>query len=104
MEAENHKKKLKIFLLSCKKAGNKLGATKANSHPRGRNFALNGTQGEVGVSLKEIFFFLGRLIFHSVTTPVNASCGDNHNLHHCNVFLLPFNGNGMCIMAYLLLN
>ena len=23
-----------------------------NSHPRGRNFALNGTQGEVGVSLK----------------------------------------------------
>ena len=28
-----------------------------NSRPRGRNFALNGTQGEVGVSL-----FLGRLI------------------------------------------
>ena len=33
-----------------------------NSRPRGRNFALNGTQGEVGVSLKKkkkkkIFFF-----------------------------------------------
>ena len=36
-----------------------------NSHPRGRNFALNGTQGEVGVSLKKknFFFFWGRLIF-----------------------------------------
>ena len=37
-----------------------------NSRPRGRNFALNGTQGEVGVSLKKkkkFFFFLGRLIF-----------------------------------------
>ena len=29
-----------------------------NSRPRGRNFALNGTQGEVGVSLKKkIFLF-----------------------------------------------
>ena len=34
-----------------------------NSRPRGRNFALNGTQGEVGVSLKKkkkkknFFFF-----------------------------------------------
>ena len=28
-----------------------------NSRPRGRNFALNGTQGEVGVSLKKKFFF-----------------------------------------------
>ena len=33
-----------------------------NSRPRGRNFALNGTQGEVGVSLKKkkkkkLFFF-----------------------------------------------
>ena len=38
-----------------------------NSRPRGRNFALNGTQREVGVSLKKknffFFFFLGRLIF-----------------------------------------
>ena len=28
-----------------------------NSRPRGRNFALNGTQGEVGVSLKKKNFF-----------------------------------------------
>ena len=28
-----------------------------NSRPRGRNFALNGTQGEVGVSLKKKKFF-----------------------------------------------
>ena len=44
-----------------------------NSHPRGRNFVLNGSQGEVLVSLKKkkkkkfffffFFFFLGRLIF-----------------------------------------
>ena len=34
-----------------------------NSHHRVRNFALNGTQGEVGVSLKKYIFFLRRLIF-----------------------------------------
>ena len=43
-----------------------------NSRPRGRNFTLNGTQGEMGVSLQKkkkkkknffFFFFLGRLIF-----------------------------------------
>ena len=39
-----------------------------NGRPGGRNFALNGTQGEVGVSLKKkkiffFFFFLGLLIF-----------------------------------------
>ena len=39
-----------------------------NGRPGGRNLALNGTQGEVGVSLKKkkiffFFFFLGRLIF-----------------------------------------
>ena len=28
-----------------------------NSHPRGRTFALNRTQGEIEVSLKKIFFF-----------------------------------------------
>ena len=49
------------------------GQLERNSLPRGRNFALNGTQGEVGVSLKKkkkkkkkiflFFFFLGRLIF-----------------------------------------
>ena len=41
---------------------------------RGRSFALNGTQGEVGVSLKKKF--LGRLIH------TNASCGDILPLHH----------------------
>ena len=45
-----------------------------NGRPGGRNFALNGTQGEVGVSLKKkkkkkkifffFFFFLGSLIFN----------------------------------------
>ena len=41
-----------------------------NSRPRGRNFALYGTQGEVGVSLKKkkIFFFK--------EDSLNASCGD----------------------------
>ena len=36
-----------------------------NSPPRGQNFVLNGTQGEVGVSLKKKKKknFLGRLIF-----------------------------------------
>ena len=28
-----------------------------NGRPGGRNFTLNGTQGEVGVSLKKFFFF-----------------------------------------------
>ena len=32
-----------------------------NGRPIGRNFTLNGTQGEVGVSF--FFFFLGRLFF-----------------------------------------
>ena len=47
-----------------------LGRLGRNGRPGGRNFALNGTQGEVGVSLKKkkknfffFFFFLGRLIF-----------------------------------------
>ena len=46
-----------------------------NSRPRGRNFTLNGTQGEVGVSLKKkkkkkffFFFFFRETHFHSVTT------------------------------------
>ena len=34
-----------------------MGRLGQNSHPRDRNFALNGTQGEVGVSLKKNFFF-----------------------------------------------
>ena len=47
-----------------------------NSRPRGRNFALNGTQGEVGVSLKKkkkkFFFFFRETHFHSVTTQMQA--------------------------------
>ena len=56
-----------------------------NSRPRGRNFALNGTQGEVGVSLKKkkknfffFFFFLGRLIF--ITTQMQAVVTLSDNL------------------------
>ena len=50
---------------SNKCTGNKLGGTRSNSRPRGRNFTLNGTQGEGGVSLKKKkkHFFLGGLIF-----------------------------------------
>ena len=47
-----------ILILSRDQARGRLGR---NSRPRGRNFALNGTQGEVGVSLKKkkknFFFF-----------------------------------------------
>ena len=45
-----------------------------NSRPRGRNFALNGTRGEVGVSLKKkkFFFFFRETHFHSVTTQMQA--------------------------------
>ena len=50
-----------------------------NSRPRGRNFALNGTLGEVGVSLKKkknffffFFFFLRETHFHSVITQMQA--------------------------------
>ena len=43
-----------------------------NSRPRGRNIAINGTQGEVRVSLKKkkkkiLFFVLGRL--NSILSP-----------------------------------
>ena len=47
-----------------------------NSRPSGRNFARNGTQGEVGVSLKKkkkfFFFFFRETHFHSVTTQMQA--------------------------------
>ena len=62
-----------------------------NSRPRGRNFALNGTQGEVGVSLKKkkknfkkIFFFWETHL-HSVTTQMQAVVTLSDNLlplHH----------------------
>ena len=43
--------------------GNKLAGDKGKI-AGSQNFALNGTQGEVGVSLKNLFlFFLERLIF-----------------------------------------
>ena len=62
-----------------------------NSRPRGRNFALNGTQGEVGVSLKKIyiyfffFFFFRETHLHSVTTQMQAVVTLSDNLlplHH----------------------
>ena len=56
-----------------------------NSRPRGRNFALNGPQGEVGVSLKKkkkffFFFFLKETHFHSVTTQMQAVVTLSDNL------------------------
>ena len=57
-----------------------------NSRPRGQNFALNGTQGEVGVSLKKkkkiffFFFFFKETQFHSVTTQMQAMVTLSDNL------------------------
>ena len=75
-----------------------------NSRPRGRNFALNGTQVEVGVSLKKkkkkkFFFFLifRESHFHSVTTQMQAVLTLSDNL----LPLLPLNGKSM---SNLLLN
>ena len=60
-----------------------------NSRPRGRNFALNGTQGEVGVSQKKkkkkknfffFFFFFRETRFHSVTTQMQAMVTLSDNL------------------------
>ena len=74
--------------------------------PGGRNFALNGTQGEVGVSLKKkkkkkknfffFFFFLERLIF--ILSPHKCKLWWHYQTiyYHCIVFLLPLNGNSMC--------
>ena len=65
------------------------------SRPRGRNFALNGTQGEVAVSLKKkkkkknffffFFFFFMETHFHSVTTQMQAmvSLSDTLLPLHC---------------------
>ena len=53
------------------------------------NFALNGTQGEVGVSLKKkkkkkkiffFFFFFKKTHFHSVTTQMQAMVKLSDNL------------------------
>ena len=56
-----------------------------NSRPSGRNFALNGTQGEVGVSLKIKKFFFRETHFHSVTTQMQAvvTLSDNLLPLHC---------------------
>ena len=58
-----------------------------NGRPGGRNFALNGTQGEVGVSLKKqkkkkqiFFFFFREAHFHSVTTQMQAVVTLSDNL------------------------
>ena len=56
-----------------------------NSRPRGRNFALNGTQGEVEVSLKKkkkkkFFFFFRETHFHFVTTQMQAVVTLSDNL------------------------
>ena len=63
-----------VSLLCRDQARGRLGR---NSHPSGRNFALNGTQGEVGVSLKKkkkkfFFFFFWETHFYSVTTQMQA--------------------------------
>ena len=67
------------------------GRLERNSRPRGLNFALNETQGEVGVSLKKkkkkkkkIFFFRETL-FHSVTTQMQVVVTFSDNLLplHC---------------------
>ena len=50
-----------------------------NSRPRGRNFALNGTQGEVEVSLKKKKN-LRETHFHSVTTQMQAVVTLSDNL------------------------
>ena len=71
------------------------GQLEQNSHPVGRNYVLNGMEGEVGVSLKKIkkSFFWGATHFHSVTTQTQAVVTI---YYHCIIFLLPFNGNSMC--------
>ena len=68
-----------------------------DSRPRGRNFALNGTQGEVGFSLKKkkkkffFFFFFRETHFHSVTTQMQVVLTLSDNL----LPLLPLNGKSM---------
>ena len=67
-----------------------------NSRPRGQNFALNGTQGEVGVSQKKKkkdFFFFKETHFHSVTTQMQAVVTLSDNLLPMHLILLPLNGN-----------
>ena len=69
-----------------------------NSRPRGRNFVLNGTQGEVGVSLKKKKknFFFRETHFHSVTTQMQAVVTLSDNLLLLHRVSPPLNGNSMC--------
>ena len=60
-----------------------MGPQGRNIPPRGWNFALNGTQGEVGRH--------GETHFHSVTTQKTQAVVTIY--YHCIEFLLPFNGN-----------
>ena len=67
-----------------------------DSRPRGRNFALNGSQGEVGVSLqkkkkKKNIIFLGGDSF-SISHHTQAVV----TLSDCIMILLQLNGNSMC--------
>ena len=59
-----------------------MGRLGRNSRPRGQNVALNGTQGEVGFSLKKkkFFFFYRETHFHSVTTQMQAVVTLSDNL------------------------
>ena len=68
---------------SCLTAGTKLGGDLGqNGRPRGRNPALYGTQGEVGVSLKKK---KKETLFHSVTIQTQTVVTI---YYHCIVFLL----------------
>ena len=87
----------KQVILKCKSLLNRdqaRGRLGRNSRPRGPNFVLNGTQGEVGVSLKKnknfiFFFFLWRLIF--ILSPHKCKLWWHYQTiyYHCIVFLLP---------------
>ena len=66
---------------------------------RDRNFALNGTKGEVGVSLKKFFFFR-ETHFHFVSTQTQAMVTI---YYHCIIFSFKLMAI-VCVMANLLLN
>ena len=72
---------------------NKLGGDQGEIVALGvENSPENGTQGEVGVSLKKFFFFKGDSF--SFCHHTNASCSDNLLALHS--IFLPFNCKSMC--------
>ena len=81
-----------------------------NGRPGGRNFALKGTQGEVGVSLKKkkffffFFFFFRETHFHSVTTQMQAVVTLSDNLLPLHRVSPSIKMAIVCVMADLLLN